>query len=136
MDKNNSPVNLLRDSKALFEAERRGLTMDDAMAIKYKDQITSIVKRYSEPFKDGFQMHDMKALYSITLDLVAMAEELKGLTGEEKKSLVMGAAMLAYSQHGKNLPWYLRWVPDSWIRKMIGSAVDAAVDFLKRKGVF
>lgn len=130
-----NPAELLEDAGSLFGVERRNLKMKDALALKYQKKVKSLIKRYGEPFDDGFQLKDIGTLAGVTQDLIEYVDRLSSLSNEEKRGLVVSCGMLAYKEYGKKLPWIMRWVPDSWVRSAIGSAVDGLVKYMKKKGV-
>ena len=133
--KKDNPAELLEDAGSLFGVERRNLKMKDALALKYQKKVKSLIKRYGEPFDDGFQLKDIGTLAGVTQDLIEYVDRLSSLSNEEKRELVVSCGMLAYKEYGKKLPWVVRWVPDSWVRGAIGSAVDGLVNYMNKKGI-
>ena len=134
MSKKN-PEELLGEAHDLVVSERKEISMSEVLVKKHKRKIQKIIKKFSEPLDDGFQIRDIGSLLAALLELVHYAESLSSLNGEKRRELVVGAVMLAYKEHGKNLPWYAKIIPNKWIKNGAESAVDAMVGYLKTKGI-
>lgn len=135
MKKKKSALQLLEEANARFYVERRRFDVTEVMAKKHVAKVKTLVKRYGEPFEDGFQLSDIGSLMAITQELIEHVDGLVKLDGEGKKQLVVSCVMLAYQEYGGKLPFLVRWIPNSWVRSMVSSAVDGLVNYLRKKEV-
>ncbi len=135
MSKKPSVSELLENANSHFIAERKNMSEKHAMAVKHKRKVRMFVKRYAEPFKDGFQLSDLGVLAGITQELIMYVDDLVKLKSEEKHQLVVSCVMMIYAENYNKLPWYLRWVPKGMIEKIASSSAQGMFNYLRKKQI-
>jgi hypothetical protein len=134
--KKNNPEELIQEAYAYIGSERRGMMeIEFDIAARNKKKIEKIIAQYSEPLADGFQVKDIKWLLKATYELIEYVEGIGKLEGPQKRELVVAVVMTLYKENGAKLPWYVKWLPDGWIRSGTESAVDSIVEYMNKRDI-
>jgi hypothetical protein len=125
-----------------------------AVLQKYSNEFSSMAADVVASLKDGYQLSDIYVFSKLVPEIMAMAKDISGMTGEDKRGFVVDAVWVIYhsvdtgpdgSQNRFKIPFLslLSYIGiksseeqvERFILKLITeSAIDAAYSYLKEKG--
>lgn len=96
---------------------------------KIQGSIDELIEQYSGFREGGFQVHEIiKFTFQAGTRLINVVERLGGVTGPEKKEIVMASVMKIYQEVNPDIPWipepFESWVEDFVLEKTLSVFID------------
>jgi hypothetical protein len=103
--------------------------------------IEIITASFAKHQEGGFQLTEMASFtFEVGSKLVEVVEGVQGISGAQKKEVVMSAVKDIYKKVNPDIPWipepFETMAEDIMIDKALGAFVDFIVDKYKDKGLF
>jgi hypothetical protein len=106
-----------------------------------KKDIKELVKSFEEYSKEGFQLTEIvKFSFEAGTRLVEAVENVQGISGKQKKKVVISSVKEVYKQINPDIPNipepFETWMEDLLLDKALNEFVDFIVGKYKEKGIF
>jgi hypothetical protein len=115
-------------------------TVDD-IKHEIKVDIDSLTASFMQHQAEGFQLTEMASFtFEVGSKLVEAVEGVQGVSGPQKKEVVMSAVKDIYRKVNPDIPWipepFESMLEDIMIDKALGAFIDFIVDNYKKAGIF
>jgi hypothetical protein len=106
-----------------------------------KEDIEELVKRFERYKEGGFQVTEiLKFTFEAGTKLVESVENVQGISGEQKKEVVISTVKEIYKKVGPDIPYipepFETWMEDLLLEKALKEFIDFIVGKYKEKGIF
>jgi hypothetical protein len=106
-----------------------------------QQDIEALTVSFAKHHEGGFQLTEIASFtFEVGSKLVEAVEGVQGISGPQKKAVVMSAVKDIYKQVNPDIPWvpepFETMVEDIMIDKALSAFVDFIVDKYKDKGLF
>jgi uncharacterized protein YicC (UPF0701 family) len=106
-----------------------------------KEDINELVKSFEEYSKEGFKLTEIiKFSFEGGTRLVEAVENVQGISGEQKKEVVISSVKEIYKKVNPDIPYipepFETWMEDLLLDKGLNEFVDFIVGKYKEKGIF
>jgi len=106
-----------------------------------REDIEELVKRFEKYKEGGFQVTEiLKFTFEAGTKLVESVENVQGISGEQKKEVVISTVKEIYKKVGPDIPYipepFETWMEDLLLEKALKEFIDFIVGKYKEKGIF
>jgi hypothetical protein len=106
-----------------------------------KEDIDELVKKFETYKEGGFQVTEIaKFSFEAGTKLVEAVENVQGISGEQKKEVVISTVKEIYKKVGPDIPYlpepFETWMEDLLLDKALSEFIDFIVAKYKEKGIF
>jgi len=106
-----------------------------------RKDIDELVEGYMKYKEKGWTVTEIaKFIFDTGTRLVEAVENVQGITGEQKKKVVMSAAKDIYKKVNPDIPWipepFETLIEDLLLDKALDAFIDFIVNWYKEKGLF
>ena len=106
-----------------------------------REDIDELVKRFERYREGGFQVTEIaKFTFIAGANLIEAVENVQGISGEQKKEVVVSTAKEIYEKVNPDIPVipepFETWMEDLLLDKALSEFVDFIVDKYREKGIF
>ena len=106
-----------------------------------KKDIDELEERFKKYREGGFQVAEIaKFSFEAGTKLVEAVENVQGISGEQKKEVVISTVKGIYKKVGPDIPYlpepFETWMEDLLLDKALNEFIDFIVSKYKEKGVF
>jgi hypothetical protein len=127
-----------------FGRKEGGVTMTksvEEIKKEIKGDIDELVKRFENYKEGGFQVTEiLKFTFEAGTKLVEAVENVEGISGEQKKEVVISTVKEIYKKVGPDIPYipepFETWMEDLLLDKALNEFIDFIVSKYKEKGIF
>jgi len=103
--------------------------------------INELVERYKKYREERFEFSKVATFaFEVGSKLVETVENIKGITGEQKKEVVMSTVKEVYKKVNPDIPWipepFETWIEDILLDKALDAFIDFIVSKYDEKGIF
>lgn len=115
-------------------------TVDEVQQEIHKD-IDALVSSFMQHKVDGFQITEIASfVFDAGAQLVEAVEGVQGISGEQKKAVVVSSVKTIYKKVNPDIPYipepFETIIEDIMIDKALSAFIDFIVDKYKEKGIF
>ena len=106
-----------------------------------KGDIDELVKTFERYREGGFQVTEIaKFSFEAGTKLVEAVENVQGISGEQKKEVVVSSVKEIYKKVGPDIPYipepFETWMENLLLEKALSGFIDFIVSKYKEKGIF
>ena len=106
-----------------------------------KDDIDELVKSFEKYKEGGFQVTEiLKFTFEAGTKLVESVENVQGISGEQKKEVVVSSVKEIYKQVNPDIPYipepFETWMENLLLDRALNEFIDFIVGKYKEKGIF
>ena len=106
-----------------------------------KEDIDELVKRFDKYKEGGFQVTEiLKFTFEAGTKLVESVENVQGISGEQKKEVVVSSVKEIYKQVNPDIPYipepFETWMENLLLDRALNEFIDFIVGKYKEKGIF
>jgi len=106
-----------------------------------KGDIDELVKTFEKYREGGFQVTEIvKFSFEAGTKLVEAVEDVQGISGEQKKEVVVSSVKEIYKKVGPDIPYipepFETWMENLLLEKALNEFIDFIVGKYKEKGIF
>jgi len=106
-----------------------------------KGDIDELVKTFERYREGGFQVTEIaKFSFEAGTKLVEAVENVQGISGEQKKEVVVSSVKEIYKKVGPDIPYipepFETWMENLLLEKALSEFIDFIVSKYKEKGIF
>ena len=106
-----------------------------------KEDIDALVRSFEKYKEGGFQVTEiLKFTFEAGTKLVESVENVQGISGEQKKEVVISTVKEVYKKVGPDIPYipepFETWMEDLLLEKALKEFIDFIVGKYKEKGIF
>lgn len=106
-----------------------------------KGDIDELVKTFERYREGGFQLAEIaKFSFEAGTKLVEAVENVQGISGEQKKEVVVSSVKEIYKKVGPDIPYipepFETWMENLLLEKALSEFIDFIVSKYKEKGIF
>jgi hypothetical protein len=106
-----------------------------------KEDIDALVRSFEQYKEGGFQVTEiLKFTFEAGTKLVESVENVQGISGEQKKEVVISTVKEVYKKVGPDIPYipepFETWMEDLLLEKALKEFIDFIVGKYKEKGIF
>lgn len=106
-----------------------------------KEDIDELEKKFEKYKEGGFQVTEIiKFSFEAGTKLVESVENVQGISGAQKKEVVISTVKEIYNKVGPDIPYipepFETWMEDLLLEKALNEFIDFIVGNYKEKGIF